>query len=62
MRARPKSRPKKASLIRGRAAKLDQIINQPYLHRFFLQIWARGHECADVFRKMFNWDAAAYTL
>ena len=62
MRARPQSRPEKASLIRGRAAKLDQIINQPDLHRFFLQIWTRGHECADVFRKLFNWDSAADTL
>ncbi len=50
------------SLIRGRAAKLDQIINQPDLHRFFLQIWTRGHERADVFRKLFNRDPAAYTF
>jgi len=54
--------PRKRSLIRRRAAKLNQIINQPDLHWFVLQIWARCYECTDVSRKLFNREPAAHTL
>jgi len=54
--------PRKRSLIRRHAAKLNQIINQPYLHWFVLQIWACCYECTDVFRKLFNREPAAHTL
>ena len=55
-------RPRQRSLIRRRAAKLNQIINQSYLHWFVLQIWARCYECMDVFRELFYREPAAYTL
>src|SRR5262245_36576859 len=56
----PETRLNETSLVRGRAAKLNQIINQPYLHGFFLQIWTRRHEYVDVFRKLFNRHPAAH--
>jgi len=50
-------------LIWRRAAKRDELINEPTLDRSFLQIWACSHECADVFGKLFRREpAACYAL